>query len=66
MLLSMDAESSRRLAHYTALFLDGSPDEKAAYFDEVMKAYAVRSRAVLGDGLKKPKLEEGCRTGGAY
>lgn len=63
-LLSVDAELSRRLALYAALLLDGSPDEKAAYFDEVKKAYAVRSRAVHGGGLKKPKLEEGYRTAG--
>jgi hypothetical protein len=58
------AASSRRLALYAALLLSGSPDEKAAYFDGVKKAYAVRSRAVHGGGLKKPKLEEGYRTTG--
>jgi hypothetical protein len=63
-LLSVDAELSRRLALYTALLLDGTPDEKAAYFDKVKKAYAVRSRAVHGGGLKKSKLEEGYRTAG--
>lgn len=63
-LLSVDAELSRRLALYTALLLDGSPDEKADYFDKVKKAYTVRSRAVHGAGLKKPKLEEGYRTAG--
>ena len=63
-LLSVDAELSRRLALYAALLLDGSADEKAAYFDEVKKAYAVRSRAVHGGGLKKSKLEEGYRTAG--
>ena len=63
-LLSVDAELSRRLALYAALLLDGSPDEKAAYFDEVKRAYAVRSRAVHGGGLKKGKLEEGYRTAG--
>lgn len=63
-LLSVDAELSRRLALYAALLLDGLPDEKAAYFDEVKKAYAVRSRAVHGGGLKKAKLEEGYRTAG--
>lgn len=63
-LLSVDAELSRRLALYAALLLDGSPDEKAAHFDEVKKAYAVRSRAVHGGGLTKPKLEEGYLTAG--
>lgn len=61
-LLSVDAELSRRLALYAAILLDGSPDEKAKYFEFVKKAYGVRSRAVHGAGLKKPKLEEGCRT----
>ena len=64
-LLSVDAELSRRLALYAALLLDGSPDEKADYFDRVKKAYAIRSRAVHGAGLKKPKLEEGYQTAGA-
>lgn len=63
-LLSVEAELSRRLALYAALLLDGSPDEKTAYFEEVRKAYSVRSRAVHGGGLKKPKLEEGYRTAG--
>ena len=63
-LMSVDAELSRRLALYAALMLDGSPDEKSAYFDEVRKAYAVRSRAVHGSRLKKGKLEEGSRTAG--
>lgn len=61
-LLSVDAELSRRLALYAALLLDGSPDEKADYFNSVKKAYALRSGAVHGSGLKKSKLEEGCRT----
>lgn len=64
-LLSVDAELSRRLALYAAIMFDGSPDEKAEYFDKVKKAYAVRSRAVHGGGLKKPKLEEGYRTAGS-
>jgi len=63
-LLSVDAELSRRLALYAALLFDGSPDEKAGYFDTVKKAYALRSRAVHGTTLKKPKLEEGSRTAG--
>lgn len=61
-LLSVDAELSRRLALYAALLLDGSPEEKEAYFKQVKKAYAVRSRAVHGAGLTQPKLEEGYRT----
>ena len=64
-LLSVDAELSRRLALNAAIMFDGSPKEKADYFDKVKKAYAVRSRAVHGGGLKKPKLEEGYRTAGS-
>lgn len=59
-LLSVNAELSRRLALYAALL----PDEKTAYFDQVTKAYAVRSRAVHGGGLNKPKPEERYRTAG--
>lgn len=61
-LLSVDAELSRRLALYAALLLDGSPEEKEAYFNQVKKAYAVRSRAVHGGGLTQPKLKEGYLT----
>lgn len=64
-LLSVDAELSRRLALYAAILFDGSPKEKLDYFDKVKKAYAVRSRAVHGGGLKKPKLEEGYQTAGS-
>lgn len=63
-LLSVDAELSRRLALYAAIMFDGSPNEKSDHFDKVKKAYAVRSRAVHGGGLTKPKLEEGYRTAG--
>lgn len=63
-LLSVDAELSRRVALHAALMLDGSLEEKTAYFEEVRKAYAVRSRAVHGNGLKKGKLEEGYRVAG--
>ncbi len=58
-LLSVDAELSRRLALYTALLLNASPDEKVTYFNQVKKAYAIRSRAVHGSGVKKAKLDEG-------
>lgn len=58
-LLSVDAELNRRLAQYAALMLDGTPAEKAAYFDEVRKAYAIRSRAVHGGKAKPAKLEVG-------
>lgn len=63
-LLSVEAELSRRLALYAALLLDGTADQKAAYFDEVKKAYAIRSRVVHGGGINKLKVEEGYRTAG--
>ena len=63
-LLSVDAELSRRLALYAALLLDGSPDEKEMHFNNVKKAYAVRSRAVHGSRLTKAKLKEGYRAAG--
>lgn len=63
-LLSVDAELSRRIALYAALLLDGTPDQKAAYFDEVKKAYSIRSRAVHGGGLNEAKLEEGYQKAG--
>lgn len=64
-LLSVDAELSRRLALYAAILFDGPPNEKADYFDKVKKAYAVRSRAVHGGGLKQAKLAEGYQTAGS-
>lgn len=60
-LLSVDGELNRRIALYTALMLDGTPSEKAAYFDEVKRAYGIRSRAVHGGGAAKEKLELGYR-----
>src|SRR6185312_564847 len=44
-LLSVDAELSRRIALYAALLHKGTPAEKGVYFNEVKKAYAIRSRA---------------------
>lgn len=64
-LLSVESELSRRLALYAALLMNGSAEEKSEYFETVKKAYAIRSRAVHGAGLKKPKLEEGSRTAGS-
>ncbi|MBZ9942649.1 hypothetical protein LB533_16275 [Mesorhizobium sp. BR1-1-13] len=58
-LLSVDAELSRRLALYAAILMDGTPDQKAAYFDEVKKAYAIRSQAVHGAKAKPDKLVVG-------
>lgn len=61
-LLSVDAELSRRLALYATLMFNGSPDEKILYFEEVKKAYAIRSRAVHGAGVKLGKLDAGYRS----
>ncbi|MER9524138.1 HEPN domain-containing protein [Mesorhizobium sp. M0292] len=60
-LLSVDAELSRRLALYAAILMDGTPDEKAAYFEEVKRAYSIRSQAVHGAKAKPDKLETGYR-----
>ncbi|RUV20724.1 HEPN domain-containing protein [Mesorhizobium sp. M7A.F.Ca.MR.245.00.0.0] len=58
-LLSVDAELSRRLALYAAILMDGTPEQKAAYFGEVKKAYAIRSQAVHGSKAKPDKLAAG-------
>ncbi|GAA3725369.1 hypothetical protein GCM10022268_36580 [Sphingomonas cynarae] len=58
-LLSVDAELSRRLALYAALIIDGWPEEKVRYFDQVKNAYGIRSRAVHGGKTKLEKLVEG-------
>lgn len=63
-LLSVDAELSRRLALYAALIIDGAPDEKANYFEQVKRAYSVRSRAVHGGKLAPEKLAAGCASAG--
>lgn len=60
-LLNVDAELSRRLALYAALMMDGTVDEKKNYFDEVRKAYALRSRVVHGGNTKPHKINEGYR-----
>lgn len=60
-LLSVDSELNRRLALYAALILKGTPEQKLAHFDEVKKAYSVRSKAVHGGGAKAEILEEGYR-----
>jgi Apea-like HEPN len=61
-LLSVEAELSRRIALYAALLHDGAPTEKIAYFDEVRKAYAIRSRAVHGGKVSPARLKEGFET----
>jgi hypothetical protein len=58
-LLSVDGELNRRLALYAALLYKGSTAEKIAYFNEVKKAYAIRSRAVHGGKATKENLRLG-------
>jgi hypothetical protein len=58
-LLDVDAELSRRLALYAAVMFDGTPQEKADYFDAVRKSYGVRSRVVHGSKPPAEKLKEG-------
>jgi Apea-like HEPN len=58
-LLSVEAELSRRIALYTALLHRGTPAEKVVYFNEVRKAYAIRSRAVHGGKASLTKLKAG-------
>jgi hypothetical protein len=61
-LLSVDAELNRRLALYAALLHRGSRAEKIAYFKEVKKAYAIRSRAVHGGKATVKNLRSGYQT----
>jgi hypothetical protein len=61
-LLSVDAELSRRLAMYAALMIDATPDEKAEFFEEVKRAYSVRSQVVHGSKLKTDKLLRGYKS----
>ncbi len=58
-LLAVDAELNRRLALYAALLHKGSTAEKIAYFKEVKKAYAIRSRTVHGGKATPEKLRLG-------
>jgi hypothetical protein len=58
-LLCVDAELRRRLALYSALMVDGCPEDKVRYFEMVKQAYDTRSRAVHGGNLKRDKLELG-------
>jgi Apea-like HEPN len=61
-LLSVDAELNRRLALYAALLHKGSTAEKIAYFKEVKKAYAIRSRTVHGGKATAEMLRAGYQT----
>ncbi len=60
-LLSVDAELSRRLALYSTIIMNGSPSEKIAYYENVKRAYLIRSQVVHGSKLKPAKLVDGCQ-----
>lgn len=58
-LLGVEAELSRRVALYAALLHPGTPEEKGVYFNDVRKAYAIRSSAVHGGRPNQTKLKAG-------
>jgi hypothetical protein len=58
-LLDVDSELRRRIALHAAILLDGTPAEKARYFERVKKGYDVRSRVVHGSGAKPEMLQQG-------
>ncbi|MBI1198707.1 MAG: hypothetical protein GC203_12665 [Phenylobacterium sp.] len=60
-LLGVEAEISRRIALHAAILLDGSPDEKAATYQAVKKAYAARSKVVHGVGMDRAALSTAYR-----
>lgn len=55
-LLGIDGELRRRLALHAAILLDGTPDEKAAIFSKIKKAYDTRSKVVHGGALNPKQL----------
>ena len=57
-LFGVDAELSRRVALYAALMLDGEPDAKWAYYQEMKRAYDLRSRIVHGNSVQIDKIKE--------
>lgn len=58
-LLDVDSELRRRIALHAAILLDGTPTEKALYFERVKKGYDVRSRVVHGSRAKPEILQQG-------
>ncbi len=46
------------------ILLDGTPEEKAAYFARVKKGYDLRSRVVHGGGAKPEALQQGFAAAG--
>ncbi|MCB4858228.1 hypothetical protein K7W03_01330 [Sphingobium sp. PNB] len=58
-LLDIDSELRRRIALHAAILLDGTPADKALYFERVKKGYDVRSRVVHGSGAKPEVLQQG-------
>ncbi len=55
-LLGVDAELSRRLALNGSLLIQGTADEKLAFYQRLKKAYGDRSKVVHGSSLKPEKL----------
>lgn len=58
-LLRVEAELSRRVALYAAILHPGTPEEKGVYFNDIKKAYAIRSSAVHGGKPNQAKLKAG-------
>lgn len=63
-LLDVDSELRRRIALHAAILLDGTPAEKALYFERVKKGYDVRSRVVHGSSAKPEMLQQGSALAG--
>lgn len=63
-LLDVDSELRRRIALHAAILLDGTPAEKALYFEHVKKGYDVRSRVVHGSSVKPEMLQQGYELAG--
>lgn len=63
-LLDVDSELRRRIALRASILLDGTPAEKALYFERVKKGYDVRSRAVHGSIAKPEMLQQGYELAG--
>jgi hypothetical protein len=57
-LLDIEGEQRHRSALYAALLFDGSPNEKHSYYEQVKRAYQVRSKVVHGSKGEDAKLIE--------
>lgn len=58
-LLQVDAEHNRRIALYAAMLLGGDAEARWTTFNEVKRAYSLRSRVVHGDKPKAAKVQSG-------